>query len=333
MIELAEPLWLVLLPLFALAFRAHGQTEINYSSFTMLPPDVFSKLMDWLLKLTLLVALLAIVIGLSKPYLPAKIIEKIGQGAQMLILVDSSGSMDRPFLGESDKVSRAAVWGTYTSKGQIARQMLSDYAAARREDMFAFFVFSANPIAVLPLTDKQAIVQAAISAGTIERGLASTNLGGGLMQSLEFFKDKPYSGSRIVMLVSDGAARLTPEMEDHIAYLLKKYRVTLYWIYLRDQHSPGLHTEMGAERAKTIAPEQIVHRFFQNAGVPYRAFPAEDPAALQKAIAEVDKLQKLPIKYQDIKPKKQLAHYFFSLAAVMLGILFVAKLFEIQRWR
>ncbi|MGR8950252.1 MAG: vWA domain-containing protein, partial [Gammaproteobacteria bacterium] len=288
MIHLVNPLWLVLLPLSIAALVWHGQKRLIYSSLAILPSDPLSDFLQWCLKAALALAITAIVIGLSGPYRPAKIIERIGEGAQMIMLLDSSGSMDRPFLGVSDNRGRVSVWGTYTSKGQMARQMLSEYAAARPQDMFAFFVFSGNPIAVLPLTDKQDVVQAAINAGSIERGLASTNLGAGLIQSLDYFKDKPFTGSRIVMLVSDGAARLTPEVEDQITYLLEKYRVTLYWIYLRDKHSPGLHTEMGTNRAKDIAPEQIVHQFFSNAGIHYRAFPAEDPNTLQQAIAEVD---------------------------------------------
>ena len=333
LINLTSPYWLFLLPLSIIALAWHGQKRLNYSSLAILPEDPMSTVLEWLLKIVLALGIAAIVIGLSEPYRPARIIERIGEGAQMIMLLDSSGSMDRPFLGVSDNRGRVSVWGTYTSKGQMAREMLSEYAAQRPQDMFAFFVFSGNPIPVLPLTDKQDVVQAAIKAGSIERGLASTNLGGGLIQSLDYFKDKPFTGSRIVMLVSDGAARLTPEVEAQITYLLEKYRVTLYWIYLRDKHSPGLHTEMGTNRAKDIAPEQIVHQYFSNTGIPYRAFPAEDPNTLQQAIAEVDKLQKLPIKYQDLEPRKDLTPWFYGFAAIALLLSLLAKLIEVQTWR
>ena len=77
------------------------------------------------------------------------------------------------------------------------------------------------------------MVQAAIKAGALERGLSSTDLGTGLIRSLNFFEGKPFTGSRIILMVSDGAAQLTVPVQDEIKYLLEKYRVTLYWLYLR----------------------------------------------------------------------------------------------------
>ncbi|MEM7466721.1 MAG: vWA domain-containing protein [Pseudomonadota bacterium] len=328
-----SPWWLALLPLALIAFVNRGEQTVRYSSLSLIPEDFLSKVIDWTLKLLLCAGLIAIVIGQSNPYQPATVIEKIGEGAQTVLLLDSSGSMDRPFSGEKENRGRVSVWGTYTSKGQLARRILSEYVSKRAQDMFAFFVFSGNPIPVLPLTDKQAVVQSAIEAGSIERGLASTNLGGGLIQSLDYFKDKPFTGSRIVMLVSDGAARLTPEVEDQVAHLLEKYRVTLYWIYLRDRHGPGLHTEMGTNRAKDIAPEQIVHQFFSNLETPYRAFSAEDPTSLEQAVAEVDKLQKLPIKYLDVEPRRSLQPWFFAFAIACLLVVLVAKLMEVRQWQ
>ena len=195
------------------------------------------------------------------------------------------------------------------------------------------FVFSGNPIAVLPLTEKQEVVQAAIAAGSIERGLATTNLGGGLIQALEFFEGKPFTGSRIVMLVSDGAATLTIPIQDRIKLLMEKHRVTLYWIYLRAKYSPGLHTEMDTSTAEEIAPEQLVHKFFSELGLPYRAYSAENPKALKEAITEVDRLQNLPIRYTDILPKRDLSGWCYGAALSLMFFVFAARISEIQLWR
>ncbi len=329
----AHPQGLLLLPLALLPLLWHGQTVVTYSSFILLPRDRLSDVVSILLRLLTAACIVAIVLGISGLFRSEESVERIGQGAQMVMLLDSSGSMDRPFLGESDNRSRVAKWGTYTSKGQIARRLLAEYASHRRQDMFAMYVFSGNPIAVLPFTEKQAVIQAAIAAGSIERGLATTNLGDGLIRSLEFFKDKPFTGSRIVMLVSDGAARLTIPMQEQIKHLLEKYRVTLYWIYLRDKHSPGLYTKMAADTAESIAPEQLVHKFFSEMELPYRAYPAENPEALQEAIAEVNKLQNLPIRYKDVIPKRDLSSWCYGIALSFLLVLLVTKICEIQAWR
>ncbi len=327
-LNFAHPHWLWLLPVTLLPVLRHGQESVLYSSLTLIPADGLSTLLDWALRLLMVVSMAAMVCGIAGLYRAEQSVERIGQGAQVLMLIDSSGSMDRPFATGNKGISRAAVWGTYRSKGQIARELLAEYAARRRQDMFALFVFSSNPIAVLPLTEKQAAIQAAIAAGAIERGLASTDLGAGILKSLEFFKDKPYTGSRIIMLLSDGSAVLTIPMQDRIRNLLEKYRVTLYWLYMRDQHSPGLKISEGA----AAVPEQQVHKFFSEMGLPYRAFSAENPDALRDAIAEVDKLQNLPIRYRDIIPREDLTAWCYGLALAGIVLLLGARVSEKQTW-
>ena len=330
---LATPWALLLLPLAVLPFLRHGQHSVAYSSLTMLPRDALSVGIDGLLRVALAACMVALVLGIGGLFRAAESVERIGQGAQTVMLLDSSGSMDTPFVTGNEHRSRVSKWGTYTSKGQIARRMRAEFASQRPQDMFALFVFSGNPIPVLSLTEKQSAIQAAIAAGAIERGLASTDLGTGRIRSLEYFKDQPFNGSRVVMLVSDGAATLTVPVQDEIRNLLHKYRVSLYWFYLRGQFSPGLETAMSADTAREIAPEQLVHRFFSEMGLPYRAYSAENPNALREAIAEVNKLQNLPIRYQDLIPRRDLSARCFGFALALLLVLLVAKFSEVQRWR
>jgi len=327
-----QPWALALLPLALLPFVLRGQATVNYSSLGMLPPDRLSDALDWFLRLVTAACVVAIALGVAGLFRAEEAVERIGRGAQTVILLDSSGSMDTIFASGNEGRGRAAVWGTYTSKGQVARQLLAKWAAQRQQDMFALFVFSGNPIPVLELTDKQDVIQAAIAAGAIERGLASTDLANGLIRSLEFFDGKPFKGSRIVLLVSDGAAHLTNPQQDQIKYLLKKHRVTLYWIYLRAKDTPGLYAEMGTDTAAKIAPEQLVHKFFSGMGLPYRAFSAENPEALQEAIAEVNALQDLPIRYVDVIPRRDLSHWCFASGMLMLFVLTAAKFAERTQW-
>ena len=330
---LATPWALALLPLALVPLLRHGQQAVSYSSLAMLPRDPVSALIDGLLRMVAAACVLALVLGICGLFRAATTVERIGQGAQSVMLLDSSGSMDTPFVTGNDHRSRVSKWGTYTSKCQIARRMLAEFAAQRPQDMFALFVFSGNPIPVLSLTDKQSAIQAAIAAGSIERGLASTDLGTGLIRSLEYFKDKPFTGSRVVMLVSDGAATLTVPVQDEIRNLLRKYRVSLYWFYLRGQFAPGLETAMSADTASQIAPEQLVHHFFSTMGLPYRAYSAENPNALREAIAEVSKLQNLPIRYQDVIPRRDLSARCFGVALALMAVLLAAKLSEVTAWR
>ena len=333
MFEFTAPKALALLLCALIPLFRPGQASLPYSSCALLPADRLSSIIDWLIRVMIALCIASLVFGIAGFHRSAYTEEKVGQGAQTVILLDSSGSMDRPFASLAKNRGRVPVWGTYESKGQTARGLLAKYVERRSQDMFAIFAFSRNPIEVLPLTPKQEVVQAAIKAGSIERGLGTTDLAAGLMRAFSFFRDRPFTGSRIVMLVSDGAAVLTLPMQEQIKFLMERYRVSLYWIYLRTLNSPGLFKEMDVSVARNIAPEQLVHKFFVDSGLPYRAFSAEDPEALEAAIREVEKLQNLPMHYVETIPRRDLSPYCYALSLVLLTLLIAAKLSEVNRWR
>lgn len=333
MFEFSTPAALLLALLAVIPLVVTSQASLPYSTCEIVPEDRLSTITDWLLRLLMAACIVSIVLGIAGLHRPAQSVEKVGQGAQTVVLLDSSGSMDRPFASLAKNRGRAPYWGTYESKGQTARRLLGEFVDQRPQDLFAIFSFSRNPIEVVPLTNKQEVVKAAIKAGSVERGLGTTDLAAGLMRAAAFFRDRPFTGSRIIMLFSDGSAVLTLPMQEQITYLMERYKVTLYWIYLRDIYTPGLFKEIDEELARKISPEQLVHKFFLESGLPYRAFSAEDPSALQDAIEEIGRLQNLPLHYSDVIPRRDLSPWCYGVALVLLGLLIVARLCEVSAWR
>src|SRR5205085_8872508 len=184
----------------------------------------------------------------------------------------------------------------------------SEFIAGRKEDRFGMIVFSTVPIRVLEFTQKTEAIQAAIAAGDVGRGLSETNIGLALQSALSSFEDRPYTGSRIVMLVSDGGDRLDSDARERIAYQARKHRVAIYWIYLRSANSPGLVLEKDeAPENVEAVPEYALHRFFQSLGSSYRAYEAGNPEALRNAIEAVNRLENLPITYLDTVPRRDLS--------------------------
>jgi mxaC protein len=216
------------------------------------------------------------------------------------------------------------------SKGKVARQLLAEFAAKRPDDRFGMIVFSTLPIRVLEFTQKNEPIQAAIAAGNIGRGLSETNIGLALQAALSYFEDQAYTGSRIIMLVSDGGDRLDSDASERIADLARKYRVAVYWLYLRSANSPGLVLEAGD--APENVPEVLLHRFFESLGTPYRAYEAGDAAALKQAIDAVNQLENLPITYLDTMPRRDLSAACFAAALAGVVLLLAANLMEIRRW-
>ena len=340
--------WLLwLLPLASLPLLAQPGGALSNAWPALLPRDRASEALGWALRIAGVLALGALVIGMADPYRPEYAVERVGTGAEIVLVLDRSRSMDQGFAGA--RPAGAAAKGTgpealdyyfsqtpgrlRDSKGKVARQLLADFAAKRPDDRFGMIVFSTLPIRVLEFTQKDEAIQAAITAANIGRGLSETNIGLALESALSYFDDQPYTGSRIIMLVSDGGDRLDPDASERIAYLTRKHRVAIYWLYLRSASSPGLMLETGEapQNADTV-PEYALHRFFESMGTPYHAYEAGNPEALQKAIEAVNQLENLPITYLDTMPRRDLSALCFGAAFGAVLLLLAANLLEIRRW-
>jgi len=303
------------------------QASIVHGWLELVPPDRLSRWLERALRLAGALALAALVLGVSGLHRPGYQVERIGRGAHMVLLVDRSRSMDQPF-GEG--YVRALSRSDAPSKGRIARGLLADFVARRENDLFGMVAFSTFPIPLLQLTGNHDIVQASIAAGNIGRGLSETDIGAGLERALDFFEDVPYTGSRIVVLVSDGAAELDQSTRLRLINMMNRLRVSLYWIYIRSAHGPRIFDapEAGAE----LPPERLLHAFFSDMGAPYKAYTAASPQALEQAISDVARLQNLPLRYHEQRPREDLSGVCFALALSLLGLLVTAKLLELRRW-
>ena len=327
---------LLLLPLSLVPLVFRGLAPVAYSSLLLIPRDGLSEFLGIALRGIGAVAIALVILGLSGLFRPPQEIERIGEGAHIVLLLDRSRSMDQPFGGQRYAVhaltSPLRARG-FDSKGKVARGLLWEFAASRRNDMFGMLVFSTYPIQVLPLTDSQEMVHAAITAGNIGRGLAQTDVGAGLVRALEFFDDQPYTGSRIIMLISDGGARLDLATRTRISNLMRRHRAALYWIYIRSRNSPGISEAIAGSVSAQTAPARALHEFFSDMGTPYRAYDAENPRDLERAIADVNRLQNLPIRYTDLVPRRDLSGLCYRLALVFVLLLIGAKLLEVKVWR
>jgi len=339
----AWPWLLLLLPLALLPAWRRAQVPLVHSSLALLPQDRLSQWFDVSLRALAVLAGVATVLGMAGLHRPAYDVERVGQGAEIVMLVDRSLSMDQPFItADSIRMPPGGDIQSYyrsihkerPSKQQTARTMLSEFVAHRKNDRFAMLVFSSLPIPVLDFTGKQAAVQAAIAAGKIGRGLAETDIGLAMLAGIDSFRDRPYSGSRIMMLVSDGGDKLDVETQAQIMEQMRELRITLYWLYIRSLRSPGLaDAPAGDVKSVDTAPEYFLHQFFQGMGTPYRVYEAESPESLQRAMADVSRLESMPITYADTIPRRDLSPWCYGVALACVLLLLMAKLLELRSWR
>ena len=340
-----QPAWLWLLPLALLPLVAHVRGALPNAWVALLPRDRASQALQWALRGAAVLALAALIVGVAGPYRPEFEVERVGRGAEIVLVLDRSRSMDQSFGGGRsasmrgtgpealDYYAKLRANEARETKGVVARRVLSEFAAKRPDDRFGMIVFSTLPLRLLEFTQKSEVIQAAINAGNIGRGLSETNIALAVEAALGYFENRPYTGSRIILLVSDGGDRLEPDARERIAQLARKTRAAIYWIYIRSARSPGLMPDQAEPPAQADAvQEYFLHRYFLSLGTPYRAYEAGTPEALQQAIDDVNRLENLPITYQDTIPRRDLSGWGYAAALAGVLLLLAANLLELRRW-
>ncbi|MFC7054126.1 vWA domain-containing protein [Hansschlegelia quercus] len=317
-----HPLALLLLPLAALPFLASPLRLSAVPSSAVVPEDALSAAIGVALSCLGALAIAALVLGLSGLHRRDQAVERRGAGANVVLLIDRSSSMDSTFANRSPE-------GKEESKSVAARRLLTDFAARRPADRVAVAAFSTAPMPLVPMTDHHDAVSAAIAA--IDRpGLAHTDVGRGLTLAFSMFDDTSSETSRALVLVSDGAAVIDRRVQDALRDAARRDPVRLYWLFLRTQGSKGIYDRPppGEPDTPQIYPERHLDVFLKSLGLPYRAFEAKSAADVSAAIREIDQLEQRPTAYKETIPQQNLDWIAYLVAAFATALLLGAKLME-----
>ncbi len=320
-------LWLLPLAILPLLLqRAHAK---HYSWVEMLPEDRLSDLVGLALKILAVLTLVFIILGLAAPHTTETKVERIGVGAQIALVLDRSASMDDPFSGTTNTAGNTTVGET---KSVAAARLITDFVKSRQQDMFGMITFSNSAMYVLPLSENKKAVIAAVQA-TGGNALFQTNIGSGLTSSAGLFDKVPDSGSRAVILLSDGAGRVDANTQQKIKDWFDRMHISLYWIVLRQPGGISIFDpNFKPVEDQPLPPEIELYEFFKTLKTPFKAYEAEDPKSLQLAMNDINNREKKPIKYFEKIPGHDYSNICFMIAALMIALLLGVKHLEVRTW-
>ena len=324
-LQWALPMMLLLLPLVLLPWFTHNQDKtVAWSHFV--PVDPLSDIVGLTLKTLASLVIATLILTLAGPFVPEQTIERVGSGAEVVILVDRSRSMDDPFSTRGKALAVNRTVGKGDSKRSIAKKYLLEFVDKRPDDRFGFVLFSDKALDLLPLSYNKDSIRATINASALGKGLSETNIAKAMIKAAEMYGKETYNGSRTVLLVSDGGQEFSDEDKKTITELYKRETLTLYWVYMRSTTGLSIEEESDDDSWKNT-PEKRLHKFFKELGIPYKVFEIESVKSFSEAIDTIDKQESQTLIVEEILPREIKIAPFFWIAMITMLILVLAQFY------
>ncbi len=322
-----QPWALLLLPLALVPLWLNRQEGRVYSWLALAPQDRLSDIASLLLRYLSVIIIACMVFAMSGLQGAITQIERTGKGAQVVMVIDRSASMDDPFAG-------AGVNGRVgETKSGAAKRLITQFVDARKDDMVGIVTFSNSAMHIIPLTQSREAIHAAITAAG-GSGLLQTNIGAGVTTGVTMFEKMPDSGSRVILLLSDGAGRISPKAKQKIADWIARQHVNLYWIVLRQPDGISIFNPKYQGVTDLEEPAEIeLHKFFRTLKTKYQAYEAEDPKTLQSAIEDINLRERKPIRYLEKTPGHDYSSLFISVASALVALHLLIKFLGVSAWR
>jgi Ca-activated chloride channel family protein len=295
--RLAEPLWLLLLPLVPLLLWAGSRRRPRLAWPTLAPfdgaPRGRARLAAVLPPVLRFVALAALVLALARPQTVGGRTNVRARGVAIVVVLDRSSSMEA--ADGRDPLTGGPIARFEAARGQFAR-----FVAGRPDDLIGLVAFAAEPDLTSPPTlDHEFLRASAASLRTATAAEDGTNLGDAIAWGLDALRHAP-PARRVLVLLTDGDNRPpvtagSPPLDPRAAArLAAPLGVTLHTVAVGRaggtvrETIPGLNLDLVGE---VEGPNLDLLRDLARIG-DGRAFEAADPAALANVFAELDALER-----------------------------------------
>ena len=225
------------------------------------------------------------VIALARPQMGRTQTERKTEGLDMMLVVDTSGSM---------KALDFKLEGKRQDRLFVLKSVLSEFIDARPDDRLGMIVFGTHAYAQAPLTLDHDILKEYLKGAEIGMAGEATAIGDALglaLSSLNSVKSK----NKIIILLTDGAnteGKLDPLQ---VAQAAKEIGIKVYTIAVGSESGvvpfPG---PFGVQQVRLEVDEKLLKEVASLTGGQY--FRAGDTEALERVYKTIDSLEKTEVK-------------------------------------
>jgi Ca-activated chloride channel family protein len=257
-----------------------------------------------------LLAISAIIIALARPQTKSELQQAEGEGVDIVLCIDVSGSM----TAQDFKPNRL----------EAAKKVAEDFVNSRSNDRIGVVIFAGESFTQCPITTDHAVLLSAID--NIHNGLLEdgTAIGSGLGTSVDRLRDSK-AKSKVVILLTDGennGGLIDPRTAKEIA---KAFAVKVYTIgvgtegYAPQPQNTPLGVQM--QMAKVTIDEKLLKEIAAETYGKY--FRAKDNDELAKIYDDIDKLEKSKVEISSIT---RFNEKYFPFIMAALAFLFLEVL-------
>jgi Ca-activated chloride channel homolog len=252
-----------------------------------------------------LLALSCIIIALARPQIRFDESQTEGEGVDIILCIDVSGSM--------------TAQDFTPNRMEAAKKVAADFVDNRPSDRIGVVIFAGESFTQCPLTTDHYILKSQIAQirnGLLEDGTA---IGSGLATSVDRLRNSK-SKSKVIILLTDGVNNgglIDPNTAKEIA---KTFKIKVYTIGVgTDGYAPTpVSTPLGIvmQNEKVAIDEKLLQNIANETGGKY--FRATDNNSLQHIYKEIDRLEKSKV---EITTFHRFTEKFYPLIFLAMGLL------------
>jgi Ca-activated chloride channel family protein len=253
----------------------------------------------WVLTALRVAALAAFVVALARPQIVKASVESVSEGIDIVLVLDTSGSMSERAFGDSAKID-------------AVKRVVHDFLGGLKNDRVGIVVFSGEAIVLGPPTldyvASQKLVEP-IDTGTLAGGTA---IGTGLATGINVLRDST-AKSKVVVLLTDGennSGDITPLDAANMAKLLDVRVYTIGAVTLTA--SPDRDVSSGT------VDEQLMRKIADDTGGHY--YSVSDENSLAEVYREIESLEKSHVGTRDFTDYQEVHLGFLLLGGALLFV-------------
>lgn len=259
-----------------------------------------------------ILAVIAIVIALARPQERNLEEQYNGEGIDIMLCIDVSGSM----LAQDFTPNRL----------EAAKEVAANFIDTRLTDRMGLVIFSGESFTQCPLTTDKGVLKSqlfSVRSGFLEDGTA---IGSGLATSLDRLRNSK-SATRIVILLTDGennGGLIDPSTAREMA---KTLGIRVYTIGVGSEGMAPVpqQTNMGVimQTEKVNIDEKLLTRIADETGGKY--FRAKDNEGLKSVYTEIDRLEKSKIEVTAYRRSTEKFFPFLMAALILVALELLLK--------